>query len=215
MLPGFEPRPQTLEFFIPGKARGKDFVGFNIGTRVMVTADRDSQKYMREIEDAANTARNIFGEWIIPDPGVPVQVWIVEKIAIRESWSASKRAQLLGKDCTVKPDNDNVENCVFDALTGHLPPKKKAADMSPGERQVNARRKRIGGLLSDDAQISFNQTRKIWSLPEEAGLYVTLRTGSYVDPKDELLRRAQAWLPGDDSAEAMDLVEQIEEALNG
>lgn len=179
MLPGLEPKSQELSFFVPGKAVGKNFVGFNIGDRVMVVPDRDSQAYMKTLEDAANTARSIFGEWEVPDLGVPVQVWIVEKIAIRKSFSGTHKAQLLGTLCTSKPDDDNVENCVFDALTGHLPRKKKQSEMSPGEREVAQRRERIGGMLSDDAQIAFNQTIKVWCEPEEAGLYVRIRTGEF------------------------------------
>ena len=179
MLPGLEPRPQELSFFVPDKAVGKDFVGFNIGDRVMVVPDTNSVAYMRKIEDAANTARNTFGEWEVPEFGVPVQVWIVEKIGLRKSYSNKAKGQLLGTLCTSTPDNDNVENCVFDALTGHLPRKKKKSDMSPGEQEVAARRERIGGMLRDDAQIAFNQTIKVWSEPEDAGLHVRIRTGSF------------------------------------
>lgn len=178
MLPGLEPRPQELSFFVPDAAVGKDFVGFNIGDRVMVVPDRNSQAYMLKIESAANTARNTFGDWQIPEPGVPVQVWIVEKVGLRKSYSNKVKGQLLGTLCATKPDNDNVENCVFDALTGHLPRKKKKSDMSPGEQEVATRRERIGGMLSDDAQVAFNQTIKVWAEPEEVGLYVRIRTGS-------------------------------------
>ncbi len=135
MLPGFEPRPQLLEFNVPGPARGKDFAGFNIGERVMVVPDRNSQNYMKLIEDAANTARSVFGEWIIPELGVPVRVWV---------------------------------------------------------------------------------TVKIWSEPEEAGLYVTLRTGSYEDPKNLLLKRVTRSLFLQDSQPgAIELRTEIEELLNG
>lgn len=179
MLPGLEPQSQQLSFFVPDQAVGKDFVGFTMGEhQVMVVPDRESQAYMLKLEAAANTVRNTFGEWIVPDRGVPVQVWIIEKVAIRESYSKKKKAQLLGTLCTAKPDNDNVENCVFDALTGHLPRKKKTSDLSPGEQEVAARRKRVGAVISDDAQIAFNVTIKVWSEPSEAGLYVRLRTGS-------------------------------------
>ena len=182
------PRTQELTFFVPGPAVGKDFVGFKIGDRVMVVPDRKSQDYMKLLVDAANTALNTFGDWQVPELGVPVQVWIVEKVAIRKSYSNKVKAQLLGTLCTAKPDDDNVENCVFDALTGVLPRKKKDSDLSPGEREVNKRRTRIAGMLPDDAQIAFNQTIKVWSEAEDAGLYVRIRTGAF--PVAQMVKEA-------------------------
>ena len=151
--------------------------------------------------------------------GFPIRVWVTVKIGIRKSWSRRKKAALLGQPCTGKPDNDNIENCVFDALTGHLERKKKSSELSPGEREVAKRRERVGGLVSDDAQIAFNQTEKIWSEPEEAGLYVTLRTGAYEDPKDAALRAALSVLKrgqgGHGSIRTFrEAIEEIEKVLN-
>ena len=199
MLPGFQLPTQKLEVFVPGKAHGKDFVGFAMGKRVIINADRASQNYMREIEKELMSAAAVYG-WNMPDSGQPVNVVVDVQIGVFKSWSNTKRQQLLGKSCTSKPDNDNVENCVFDALTGHLPPKKSKASMSPGEQEVAARRKRVrvNGLLSGDEQIAYNRTHKTWSLPEDEGVWIRISTGEYVDPRiearDAALRSARSVL---------------------
>ena len=66
----------------------------------------------------------------------PVRVMILAVFAIPASWSKKRQAESLGRPHTSKPDKDNIEKAVVDALNGVA--------------------------FGDDAQIAAGGSRKVW-----------------------------------------------------
>ena len=97
-------------------------------------------------------------EWQRVDEGA-VLVTVEARIPMPESWSKKKQAAMDGKLMASKPDMDNIEKALFDAL-GTDP---------------NGNRPRAG-LYRDDAQVASKNVVKRWSTAKRAGLTVMLTT---------------------------------------
>lgn len=112
--------------------------------RVTKWATYYPKKYTQFREDISVICRHTNFNKI--DEGVAIKVTMLLCIPMPKSWSKKKRAEHLGKYKVTKPDNDNYEKAVYDALNGHA--------------------------WHDDSQIAWNDTKKIYA--EEGEIIVVV-----------------------------------------
>lgn len=81
----------------------------------------------------------------------PVAVTTIFAMPIPSSWSKKKREEMLCKPHTQKPDMDNLQKLVYDAINPIRVRKKGMKDML------------VGGMIEDDSQICKATSSKVWS----------------------------------------------------
>lgn len=109
---------EPVFILVEGEPRGKGRPKFaRQGGFVRVYTDDKTMKYEALIQLEARRAMK--GRPLITGP-VKIRMEILHPV--RASWSKSKRAGALAGTiaATVKPDSDNVEKIVYDALNGYV-----------------------------------------------------------------------------------------------
>lgn len=102
---------------INGEPKGKGRPRFTKAGRAFTPkATRD---YEDEVKAAAMRAA-LIQRWLKPDADDPLQVGIIARFAVPQSWSKKKRQAAWSGEIypTAKPDADNVAKLICDALNG-------------------------------------------------------------------------------------------------
>lgn len=106
-----------LKIVVEGKPMGQPRPRFDPRTSRTYTPEKAGtyKSYVKVLVTEAKRKQN----WQIINEG-PVQILIEAFYPIATSWSKKKKAQALAGVIypTVKPDFDNVEKCVLDAMSG-------------------------------------------------------------------------------------------------
>lgn len=95
--------------FIPGKAQGWQRAGRNGNHYYTKDETRAAEN---EIGWAART------HWKGPPSSHPFRVHVRVYVEPPKSWRGKKAEYVMGCPAMVKPDNDNIEKAVWDAMTG-------------------------------------------------------------------------------------------------
>lgn len=131
--------PEMYSFFVDGPITAWARTGYNSRTKQRFTPKKQAS-YRELIQSIARGK--------IPQPiDGPVHLDIIAKFQVAPSWSHQKKQDHYGQPHTQKPDIDNVEKMVMDALNGIA--------------------------WQDDKQVAFSVADKIWS--SRAGLYVIVK----------------------------------------
>lgn len=121
--PGLEPRriiqegDETMEFIVEGKPQGKARPRFSCKSGAVYTPSK-TMKYEKTIREAFDRAN--YEELIDYDPSGYIFIRIDAYFPIPKSWTKKKKADALAGDIypTGKPDIDNIQKAVLDALNG-------------------------------------------------------------------------------------------------
>ena len=126
-----------LEFTVLGAPKGKSVGARNAGSHAMMYIKKVSREYMNTIIESAKERLNQ-GVWRPLPEGAPCKVEIYAYFSVPTSLSRARKKAQSGTYVMKKPDPDNIEKCVYDAL-------------------VQA------GVLYDDNQIAIaGETIKLW-----------------------------------------------------
>jgi len=126
-----------LEFTVTGEPKGKQIRVRVFGKAGSIYTAKTSRAYIKTIQDAATELVHS-GVWRPLAEDVPCKVEIYAYFNVPKSLSRPKKAAQIGRYVMKKPDPDNIEKCVYDAL-------------------VHA------GIIHDDKQIAIaGETVKLW-----------------------------------------------------
>lgn len=159
------PRTQAIVFDVVGDPKGDPrpratVVGFGKGARAKVYVPDTAKRWKHDVRAAAVRAIQEAGGWRIVSPGVAVSVFLAFRIGRPKSHFRTGRNAGILRDRaprfhTGRPDKDNLEKAVLDAL-GEF----------DGERRL---------FWSDDSQAVDGRTSKRWTRPgEEPGVAVAI-----------------------------------------